>query len=599
MAKPVIDSHLKNNMPMNSTFEKISALRRKMEEAHIDAYIIENSDPHQTEYLPDHWQIIRWLCGFKGEVATLIITTAEALLWTDSRFFISGAAQLEGTSIALMKMKVQGVPTIDEWLSTYLRSNPGATVAGDRRVLFGAASKYIQKDIDLISSLWDNRPSLPLHPIELYPESLAGENTANRLQRIRKECLNKETDALFVSALDEIVWALNLRGSDILCTPVFVAYLLITQQGGRLFVDHRKVTQEVSDYLERHNIEIRPYEEGGIIATLGIKEYLAKTSQNIDITLVEDNPIQLLKSIKNETEMEGFRSAMHKDGIALTQFYHWLEGEIKRRTVTEMDCVRKLTYFHSLQPLYKDESFPAIIGWNEHAAMPHYEPGDDHDTPISGDGLLLIDAGSQYLDGTTDMTRTIGIGNVSAPMKRDYTLVLKGHIRLATAVFPVGTRGDQLDALARLDLWKDAKTYRHGTGHGVGHYLGCHEGPMSIRMEHNPQPILPGMVISNEPAIYLGGQYGIRHENCIYARYLNPEIDAPNATPCDQVEQGDFICFETLTLCYFDTTCLDYSLLNDEEVQWINNYNQWVYNELKDELNQDIRQWLAQKCKSI
>lgn len=297
--------------------------------------------------------------------------------------------------------------------------------------------------------------------------------------------------------------------------------------------------------------------------------------------------------------MEGFRSAMHKDGIALTQFYHWLEREIKIRAVTEMDCVRQLTYFHSLQPKYKGESFPAIVGWNEHAAMPHYEPADDHDTAIEGDGLLLIDAGCQFLDGTTDMTRTIGIGNVTDAMKRDFTLVLKGHIRLATAAFPVGTRGDQLDALARLDLWKDAKTYRHGTGHGVGHYLGCHEGPMSIRMEHNPQAILPGMVISNEPAIYLGGKYGIRHENCIYARPMNPLEDVKEATPCDQNEQGDFLCFETLTLCYLDTSCLDISLLNQEEITWINNYNQWVYDELKDELDKGIQLWLAEKCKSI
>ena len=568
---------------MNTICDKFKLLRKAMQEASIDVYVIENTDPHQSEYLPDHWQVIRWLCGFKGEVATLIITQDEALLWTDSRFFISGAAQLADTPVSLMKMKVQGVPTVSEWLSDFLSLHPGCQVAGDYRVLFGAATDFVQYDIDFISPLWQDRPSLPLAPIELYPESLAGEPTAERLQRIRHACLKKDDDVLFISALDEIVWALNLRGSDIQCTPVFIAYLLLSRQGGTLYVDKQKVSTEVADYLTTLNIDIKPYEEG--------PQQAARS--------VESNPIQLMKSIKNDTEIAGFRSAMHKDGIALTQFYHWLEKEMQARTVTEMDCVRKLAYFHSLQPLYKDESFPAIVGWNEHAAMPHYEPGDDHDTPIKGDGLLLIDAGCQFLDGTTDMTRTIGIGQVSDAMKRDYTLVLKGHIRLSTAAFPVGTRGDQIDALARIDLWRDAKTYRHGTGHGVGHYLGCHEGPMSVRMEHNPQPLMPGMVISNEPAIYLGGQYGIRHENCILVRPVNPPTDAPDATPCDQTEQGDFLCFENLTLCYLDTSCIDIKLLTEEEKGWVNSYNQWVFDELKDNLNEEDRLWLAEKCKGI
>lgn len=568
---------------MDTVSTKVSLLRKAMQETQIDVYVIENTDPHQSEYLPEHWQVIRWLCGFKGEVATLIITLNEALLWTDSRFFISGAAQLENTPVSLMKMKVQGVPTVSEWMTAYLAAHPSSKVAGDCRVLFGAATCFIEQDIDLITPLWDNRPTLPLAPIEIYPESLAGEPTAERLQRIRQACLKQKDDVLFISALDEIVWALNLRGADIQCTPVFIAYLLISQEGGTLFVDEKKVSAEVATYLQGLNIDIKPYEEGPTHASDSVTE----------------NPIQLMKSLKNETEIAGFRSAMHKDGVALTQFYHWLEEEMKVRTVTEMDCVRKLTYFHSLQPLYKDESFPAIVGWNEHAAMPHYEPSDEHDTPISGDGLLLIDAGCQFLDGTTDMTRTIGIGNVSDAMKRDYTLVLKGHIRLSTAAFPVGTRGDQLDALARIDLWRDAKTYRHGTSHGVGHYLGCHEGPMSVRMEHNPQPLMPGMVISNEPAIYLGGKYGIRHENCILVRPLEPASDSPCATPCDQSEQGDFLCFENLTLCYLDTSCLDFSVLNQEEIDWINNYSQWVFDELKEDLCEEDRLWLANKCKVI
>jgi len=576
---------------MNQTIERLAQLRQAMKANHADVYIIENTDPHQSEYLPDHWQVIRWICGFKGEVATLIITQQEALLWTDSRFFISGAAQLKESTVALMKMKVPGVPTVEEWLHAYKNANPTSTFAADHKVLFGAACGFETEDLDLISGLWQDRPSLPTQPIELYPESYAGEVTSDRLQRIRENCHMQKDEALFVSALDEIVWTLNLRGSDIQCTPVFIAYLLISCDGGTLYINKEKVPTEVSQYLKSLNISLEPYEAGERIAAQGLHD--------TSIRLIENNPIQLLKSIKNPTEIEGFRSAMHKDGLALTQFYHWLEEEIKHRTVTEMDCVRKLTYFHSLQPHYRGESFPAIIGWNANAAMPHYEPGDDHDTPIIGDGLLLIDAGCQFLDGTTDMTRTIGIGKVSDAMKRDYTLVLKGHIRLATVAFPIGTRGDQIDALARLDLWRDAKTYRHGTCHGVGHFLGCHEGPMSVRMEHNPQPLLAGMVMSNEPAIYIGGKYGVRHENCVLIRPLKPQEDAPYATECDQSEQGDFLCFDTLTLCYLDTSCIDISLLNEEEIIWVNRYNRWVYDELKDELDVEIRQWLSEKCKSI
>ncbi len=572
---------------MNQATDKLALLRKAMKEKNTDVYIIENSDPHQTEYLPDHWQIIRWICGFKGEVATLIITQEEALLWTDSRFFISGAAQLEGSSVSLMKLKVPGVPSIQEWLDHYCSTHISAVISGDKRVIFGEAIDYVSQDLDLITALWKDRPSLPMNPVEIYPEEWSGELTSDRLKRVREQCRMTKDSCLFISALDEIVWVLNLRGSDVLCTPAFVAYLLITADGGCLYINRSKISAEVENYLKGLNIMIKPYEEGSCaVAQSGLEPC--------------PNPIQLMKAIKNETEIAGFRSAMLKDGIALTQFYYWLEQELQSgATVTEMDCVRKLAYYHSLQPQYRGESFPAIVGWNGHASMPHYEPSDEHDTSITGDGLLLIDAGCQFLDGTTDMTRTIGIGNVSAAMKRDYTLVLKGHIRLATAAFPVGTRGDQVDAFARLDLWRDAKTYRHGTGHGVGHFLGCHEGPQSIRMEHNPQVLLAGMVMSNEPAIYLGGKYGIRHENMILIRPLIPETDAPEATPCDRSEHGDFLCFETLTLCYLDTSCLDLAILNQEEKDWINQYNQRVYTEINSYLSPDIRCWLADKCKAI
>lgn len=572
---------------MIASLTRVNQLRELMQKHGIDLYVMENNDPHESEYLPDHWKEIEWLSGFRGEVATVIVTANEALLWTDSRFFISGAKQLEGTPFKLMKMKVAGVPTVNEWLDEYKAVNDSNCMGGDRRILFGIE---VDNDVNLISQLWSDRPPLPMSPIEIYPEQYSGENASQRINRILDAVEEQGGNGLWLSALDEIAWTLNLRGSDIQCTPLFISYLYLNRKGSTLFVHLQKVSNEVKDYLQALGIEVRPYEEAA-------ESPLRNT--------LSSNPIQLMKSIKNPTEIEGFRAAMLKDGIALTRFYHWLEDELKRcadgsgSAITEMDCVQKLIDFRSEQPLYRQESFPAIVAWNEHGAMPHYEPSHDTETEISGDGLLLIDTGGQYLDGTTDITRTIGIGQVSDAMKRDYTLVLKGHIRLARAVFPRGTRGDQLDALARMDLWRDGKTYRHGTSHGVGHYLGVHEGPESVRMEHNPQKLLDGMLFSNEPAIYLGGQYGIRHENCVLVRPFDVISEAPDATPCCQEEQGEFQCLDTLTICYIDTSCVVRELLDAQELKWLNDYNKWCFDTLSPHLSADDREWLMDKCKSL
>lgn len=572
---------------MIASLTRVKQLRELMQKHGIDLYVMENNDPHESEYLPDHWKEIEWLSGFRGEVATVIVTANEALLWTDSRFFISGAKQLEDTPFKLMKMKVAGVPTVNEWLDEYKAANDINCMGGDRRILFGIE---VDNDVNLISQLWSDRPPLPMGPIEIYPEQYSGENASQRINRILDAVEEQGGNGLWLSALDEIAWTLNLRGSDIQCTPLFISYLYLNRKGSTLFVHLQKVSNEVKDYLQALGIEVRPYEEAA-------ESPLRNT--------LSSNPIQLMKSIKNPTEIEGFRAAMLKDGIALTRFYHWLEDELKRcadgsgSAITEMDCVQKLIDFRSEQPLYRQESFPAIVAWNEHGAMPHYEPSHDTETEISGDGLLLIDTGGQYLDGTTDITRTIGIGQVSDAMKRDYTLVLKGHIRLARAVFPRGTRGDQLDALARMDLWRDGKTYRHGTSHGVGHYLGVHEGPESVRMEHNPQKLLDGMLFSNEPAIYLGGQYGIRHENCVLVRPFDVISEAPDATPCCQEEQGEFQCLDTLTICYIDTSCVVRELLDAQELKWLNDYNKWCFDTLSPHLSADDREWLMDKCKSL
>ena len=571
-----------------------------MQQAGIDIYLIENTDPHQSEYLPDHWKEVEWLTGFRGEVALVAITQKEARLWTDSRFFLSGAEQLKGSPFELMKMKVAGVPTLQEWLEQQ-KADFGLTTIAANQCAFHQAIP-IDQNIDLIAPIWKDRPAMPLDPIEVYPEEYAGESTRDRLERICDEIEKQGAEELFLSSLDDIAWAFNLRGSDVMCTPVFTAYALIRREQPMLYIDLRKITPEVQDYLDSLGIDAMPYEEGARIAAEHRPHYC------------QHNPIPLMKALKNDVEIQGFRSAMLKDGIALTRFYHWLDDQLHStgeftilpdgtfgisNEVTEADCAQKLIEFRKEQPLYRDESFPAIVAWNEHGAMPHYETTPESNVPITGNGLLLIDTGGQYLDGTTDITRTIGVGEVSAAMKRDYTLVLKGHIRLAQAVFPRGTRGDQLDALARMDLWRDGKTYRHGTSHGVGHYLGVHEGPESVRMEHNPQVLIDGMFFSNEPAIYLGGKYGIRHENLVLVRPFDLAQDAPDATPCDAAEQGEFQCLDTLTLCYIDTTCLDLSIMNREELDWLNAYNRRVFETLAPHLNDSDRTWLEQKCAAV
>lgn len=570
--------------------DRLQLLRHAMQHAALDVYLMDNSDPHGSEYLPDHWKLVEWLTGFRGEVARLVITSGEALLWTDSRFFISGAEQLAGTPFTLMRMKVD--QERDGWLADYLAAHPGSHVGADLRVTQlptlaeqGAPSP---QDIDLIGPLWTDRPALPLAPIEVYPPFWAGEKADRRLERIRQAIAPARQ--LWLSALDDIAWALNLRGDDVACTPVFVAYARIGQHDATLYTDLRKVSPAVSGYLAELGVAVEPYETGSALAS----------RVDADADYARHNPIPLMRAQKNDVELEGFRQAMVRDGVALTHFYRWLEGALADgQTVTEVQCQQRLIDLRRQQGLYRQESFPAIVAWNEHAAMPHYEPSPATDCAIAGNGLLLIDTGGQYLDGTTDITRTIGIGQPTAAMCRDYTLVLRGHIRLAQAVFPTGTRGDQLDALARMDLWREGKTFRHGTSHGVGHYLSVHEGPQSVRMEHNPQALLPGMVISNEPAIYLTGQYGIRHENCMAVRAFDVATMAPDSTPCDASEQGDFLCFETLTLCYLDTAPLVADLLTAEERAWVDAYNARVYDTLAPLLDAPTQAWLASKCQPI
>lgn len=610
--------------------QKIEHVRTEMTRAKIDAYIVSNQDPHLSEYLPDHWKAIEWLTGFTGEAATLVITLDDAALWTDSRFFIQGEKELASTPVRLMKSGLPETPSLTTWLRTQLvdvHPAPLHLIGLDNRLFTSAEIERFSREIvppattddDLrlimfrqdfrpLDHLWTDRPPLPQGALELYDATYSGERRCDRLSRI----IHSIGDAtLLLSALDEVAWAFGIRGTDIACTPVVTAFGLLSAREKILFIDPEKVSPENRDRLQADGITLAPYTEcvrhlSALPSSLPVIASPGTTPAAL-MKVIRDgreeslinplpSPIPLMKAIKNEVELQGFHNAMLKDGIAMTRFLIWLEDNLRQgEGLSEYDCVRKLRALRQEQPLYRDESFDAIVAWGEHGALPHYMPNPSSDTPIHGDGLLLIDTGGQYLDGTTDITRTLPIGQISEGERRDYTLTLKGHIRLARACFPAGTRGDQLDALARYDLWRDAKTYRHGTSHGIGHYLSVHEGPQSIRMEHNPTPLLPGMVISVEPAIYLQGRYGIRHENCYAVRQLTPALDAPQASPCLEGEYGDFLTFENLTLCPFATSALDLSLMTHEEIDWLNDYHRHVFDTLAPNLEDSERQWLERQ----
>ena len=603
---------------MNERTARLRQLRKAMAKAGVEYYYLSNGDPHGDEYLPMHWQVVKWLTGFSGDVAQIVISQEEALLWTDSRFFISGAQELADSPYTLKKLKVPGEGTPLTWLDEQNLLKMGDLNIGvDGSLLTKdfadalAAIGYKAVDLRPWDKIWTDRPPLPLNPVEIYSDRYSGETTKGRLHRIVEAIRAKQANALILTRLDDIAWALNLRGSDIHCTPVFVSYAIISEFGSTLFVNRKKMSKEVMKCLQMDGIKVKSYDSFiTALQTLGRRYTLLADPSEITLELdnalqtaspkviLSANPVTLMKALKNEVESEGERIAMLKDGIALTRFYHWLDDRLNRPSefmmgndgnivianeVTELDCVAKLREFRQEQEDYRDESFDAIVGWREHAALPHYFPTEESNVPISGNGLLLIDTGGQYLDGTTDITRTIPVGTLTEEEKRDYTLVLKGHIRLATACFPEGTRGDQLDALARMDLWKEGKTYLHGTGHGVGHYLCCHEGPESVRMEHNPQPLMEGMIISNEPAMYVEGSYGVRHENCIRVVRL-----------CT-----GFLQFETLTLCWIDTSPIKRELIGEDERRWIDEYNNKVYNELAPHLNESDRMWLAAKTRPM
>ena len=604
---------------MNEINQRIEDLRELMRREHLAACIFPSTDPHQGEYIPDHWKGREFISGFNGSAGTAVVTLHSAALWTDSRYFIAAAEQLKGTEYQLMKLKIEGTPTIAEWLGR--ECGAGAEVCIDGWCSSASAVRELIADLrheggitvrtnlDPLRQIWRNRPVIPENPVEIYPLKYAGEPAREKMTRIREALRQLHADGMLMAALDDIAWTLNLRGTDVHCNPVFVAYLLISSKDVTLFVNQAKLTAEVSDYLKSEGIQVEDYEQ----VENGLKQYFEynilldpdevnyrlyeivknKGRQN-DLPKTEivegESPVKRMKTIKNETEIAGFRSAMLKDGIAMTKFLCWLSGYIGKSEISELTEIaidQKLTSLRAEQPLYRDISFDTIAGYGAHAAIVHYEATPETDIPLQPKGMLLLDSGAQYLDGTTDITRTIALGPLTEEEKKIYTLVLKGHIQIELCKFPSGASGTQIDILARKDMWREGLNYLHGTGHGVGTYLNVHEGPHQFRMEWKPAPLVAGMTITDEPGIYLPDRCGARTENTLLI------------VPYKETEFGRFLQFESLTLCPIDKAPIVREMMLPEEIQWLNDYHQRVFDALSPHLNADEVEWLRKACEAI
>ena len=588
---------------------RIELLRGYMQNADVQAVIIPSTDPHGSEYVPDHWKVREWISGFNGSAGTMVITLHKAALWTDSRYFLQAEEQLVGTDIQLMKEKLPDTPSITEWLGTVLKRDEAVgidpTVNSHDQAEAWANELMDKYGINLThipttwwDELWPLRPLLPSEGIEIQPLLLAGESCTDKLARIRQE-IGKKT--LVISALDDIAWTLNLRGSDVHCNPVVVSYLIITPDEAHFFALPEKNISLVGEYLREHKVEFHPYQDFyDEVAHFDTYPLLLPTDCNCEIStrcqrLVAEgrcsftpSPIPAMKAIKNEAEIKGFRQAMVRDGVAMVRFLIWLEGKMaKGEEVTELGADRELTRQRSYQALFRDVSFDTIAGYGAHGAIVHYEPTPESDIPLKTKGLFLLDSGAQYMDGTTDITRTIPLGPLTEDERRDYTLVLKGNIALSRAHFPHGTCGTQLDVLARQFMWTEGINYLHGTGHGVGSYLNVHEGPHQFRMNHMPALLLPGMTVTNEPGIYRAGSHGVRIENMMLI------------VPDKETEFGTYYKFDILTLCPIDTHPIVREMMTPDELQWLNAYHQRVFDALAPHLDEEEKGWLKGKTETF
>lgn len=585
--------------------ERVALLRTFMQEKGIRAFIVPSTDPHSGEYVPEFWESRKWISGFTGSAGTAVITDETGGLWTDSRYFLQAASQLEDTGIMLFKNRLPETPSIAEWLGSVL--SPGDKVGIDGWVNTTAEAENLQKQLqayglqlvsteDPFQRIWKDRPSLPLNPPFILPLSYAGKNCTEKIAEIREQIFLNHADAILLSALDEIAWTLNLRGSDVHCNPVFVSYLFITDTTTTLYILPEKITPEIKQYLNDNQIEVKPYQAieadlhhyigKGIQLTPGTNYALYQAASHNQI-IRHESPVLYMKAIKNETEIQGFHHAMIKDGIAMVKFLFWLKNTVKNSQETELSIDRKLYNLRAEQKDFKGISFDTIAGYQAHGAIVHYEATEETNATLHPEGLLLLDSGAQYLDGTTDITRTIVLGPVTKEQKTDFTLVLKGFIELSMAEFPYGTCGTQLDVLARQFMWKFGINYGHGTGHGVGHFLNVHEGPHQFRMNHMPALLLPGMTVTNEPGIYKAGKHGVRTENTMLI------------VKSKETEFGAFYKFEPLTLCPIDKEAILPEMLSYEEKQWLNNYHSLVYDRLNASLNTDEQAWLKEATSPI
>ena len=587
--------------------ERIHALRMAFRPNNIKAFIIPSTDPHLSEYVAPYWMSREWISGFTGSAGTAVILMDKAGLWTDSRYFLQAEKELEGSGITLYKEMLPETPSITKFLCQNLK--PGESVSIDGKMFSVQQVEQMKEDLapyqlqvnlfgDPLKNIWKDRPSMPDAPAFIYDVKYAGKSCGEKVAAIRTELKKKGIFALFLSSLDEIAWTLNLRGSDVHCNPVIVSYLLVTQDEVVYFISPEKITQEVNEYLQEQQVSLRKYDEAesflnsfageNILIDPKKTNYAIYSAINPACKVVRgESPVTLLKAIRNEQEIAGIHHAMQRDGVALVRFLKWLEQSVPSGKETELSVDRKLHEFRAAQPLYMGESFDTIAGYKEHGAIVHYSATEESDVTLQPKGFLLLDSGAQYLDGTTDITRTIALGELTEEEKTDYTLILKGHIALAMAKFPAGTRGAQLDVLARMPIWSHGMNFLHGTGHGVGHFLSVHEGPQSIRMNENPIVLQPGMVTSNEPGVYKAGSHGIRTENLTLV--------------CKDKEGmfGEYFKFETITLCPICKKGIIKEMLTAEEVKWFNDYHQTVYKKLSPSLNEEEKKWLLEATKAI
>lgn len=589
--------------------ERLSRLRKVMKREHLGAFIFPSTDAHNSEYVPDHWKGREWISGFDGSAGVAVVTQTSAALWTDSRYFIAAEAQLQNTEYQLMRIGLSDTPSIAQWIGQELQQTDVTEVGMDGFVNTKASVQQMVNDLrkeggitlrtnfDPLAQIWNDRPAIPKNKVEIHPLQYAGESTSSKLTRIRKALRLQHADGTMLSALDDIAWTLNLRGTDVHCNPVFVAYLLISTHEAVLYVDPEKLTEEVQSYLKAEGVSTRSYDEvtqAGrhypdytiLLDAEQLNAHIFSVFQKQHV-ITASSPVPAMKAVKNKTEIAGFKAAMERDGVAMVKFLQWLKPAVEAGGQTEISLDEKLTALRAEQDLYRGLSFDTIVGYETHGAIVHYEATPETDIPVQPKGLVLIDSGAQYLDGTTDITRTIALGPITEEQRRVYTLVLKGHIQLELCKFPAGASGTQLDALARQAMWREGMNFMHGTGHGVGSYLNVHEGPHQIRMEYKPAPLRAGMTVTDEPGLYLEGRFGVRIENTLLI------------TPYLKTAFGEFLQFESLTLAPIDTTPIIIEMLLPEERNWLNAYHEQVFQRLSPYLSDKENDWLREATQAI